>query len=191
MRLFCSSSWKTTILVYCTAFFCNCGYTAGMEHEAIEDQEKEERGEGTRVRLDELDAYASALLERLSELPTDGKATLLALSGDLGSGKTTLTQALARALGVVDPVLSPTYVLMRSYPLAHARWNKLVHIDAYRLDHPEQFAALAPDSFLTDPTVLAIVEWPERVVGTLPTPTFTLKLSADNCPDGERYIEGV
>lgn len=125
------------------------------------------------------------------------RATILALQGDLGSGKTTFVQALCRRLGVEGVVQSPTYVLMKTYPLEgltttfgeRRRFNRLIHIDAYRLENPEQFAALRPEEFLNDPKAFVVVEWPERLLGTLPHPNLTLHFSSEGCGPGERNIE--
>ena len=126
-------------------------------------------------------------------------ATVLALEGDLGAGKTTFVQTLARELGVADVVQSPTYVLMKSYSLqlsgpeatTNKKFTKLVHIDAYRLESPEEFAALRPEEFLADPECLVVVEWPQKLGDKLPVPDMTLTFSADNMTDGERDIAAV
>lgn len=125
------------------------------------------------VSLAELPAFAERLLHTL---PTKQSAVVVALRGELGAGKTTLTQALARALGVEEPVLSPTYVLMRSYALPAGRFATLVHIDAYRFEKPEQWAQLRPQEFLSDPAALVLVEWPERVEGFMPKPDITIDI---------------
>ena len=151
------------------------------------------------VRLEDLGAFARKVLEQLSLTSVrDDKATVVALSGDLGAGKTTFTQALARELGVTDIVQSPTYVLMKNYDISKntlVPFSKLVHIDAYRLDAPEQFAALRPEQFLNDPRALVVVEWPERLAGALPKPDLTIQFSshlpdnpAGDAGEGERYI---
>lgn len=118
------------------------------------------------------------------------RAAIVALRGDLGAGKTTFTQALAQELGITDTVQSPTYVLMKSYPIFFDRFRKLIHIDAYRLDKPEEFAALEPETFLNDPENLVVIEWPERVEGVLPTPDLLLNFTHTDSEE-ERYIEGV
>lgn len=126
-------------------------------------------------------------------------ATVLALDGDLGAGKTTFVQALARELGVREVVQSPTYVLMKSYPLelsgagenANTKFTKLVHIDAYRLESPEEFDALRPQEFLQDPQALVVVEWPQKLAGRLPVPDMTLSFSADDITQDERDIAAV
>lgn len=138
-------------------------------------------------------AELGALAERvLALLPhkTDS-ATLVALRGELGAGKTTFVQALGKRLGIGDTMQSPTYVLMRSYPTAHTRLTKLVHIDAYRLDKPEEFVALQPDKFLRDPHTLVLLEWPERVEGMLPPADITIRFSSQDAGEEERYIEVV
>ncbi len=108
--------------------------------------------------VDGWDAVAARILEILR--PGD----VLLLSGPLGAGKTTFTQALARALGGVLRPRSPTFALVRAYPVkGPRRITRLVHIDAYRLETPEEAHALGlEDELLTPGTVLAI-EWPEKI----------------------------
>lgn len=139
-----------------------------------------------KIPLSELSALAEKTLTRL---PVHlNRAALIALTGELGAGKTTFVQALARALGVTETVQSPTYVLMKSYPISYKQFTTLVHIDAYRLEKPEEFSALKSDTFLNDPHNLVCIEWPERVTGKLPAPDLTIQFSADGAEAGERYI---
>ncbi len=150
--------------------------------------------------LSDLGSVAREVRARLPE--EKGSAVLVALVGDLGAGKTTFTQALARELGVVATVQSPTYVLMKSYQLPQgdalatglskaSPFEKLIHIDAYRLESPDQFKALRPEEFLSDPNALIVVEWPERAGGFLPEPDLTVTFSADGAGAEERYIEVI
>jgi tRNA threonylcarbamoyladenosine biosynthesis protein TsaE len=101
---------------------------------------------------------------RLAPLLTPGD--VLALVGDLGSGKTTFTQGLARALGVTSPVTSPTFVLINRY--RGAGGISLHHADCYRLNHAraEMLDAGLADLFSGDDIVL--VEWADRLAGLLP-----------------------
>jgi tRNA threonylcarbamoyladenosine biosynthesis protein TsaE len=150
----------------------------------------------TRVPLSELPEYARNVRASLKLLPKLGRAAVVALTGELGAGKTTFVQALARDMGVELPVQSPTYVLMKKYPLsgerlpsgAKRRFNTLVHIDAYRLEKPEEFAALRPEEFLNDPGSLVLVEWPQKLGRLLPKPDLTV-LFSEGESDSERYIE--
>ena len=95
-------------------------------------------------------------------------ATVVALSGDLGAGKTTLTKEIARLLRIKSTVISPTFVLLKSYPIKHANWNMFHHIDAYRLEDPKDILKLGWEELLQNPKNLLFVEWPERIEKLLP-----------------------
>ncbi len=136
--------------------------------------------------------------EVLKKLIVKNTATIVALRGDLGAGKTTFTQVLARELGISEIIQSPTYVLMKKYQTANSKFQTLIHIDAYRLEKPEEFAALKPEQFLSDPKTLVVVEWPERIDSALPKADLTINFSSDlpagevgGVKEGERYIEVV
>ena len=139
-----------------------------------------------KVALQDIQSAARKVIRQLSH-KTDG-ATLIVLSGDLGAGKTTFVQALAHELGITDAVQRPTYVLMKSYPISYKELTRLVHIDAYRLNSPHEFAALKPQSFLEDPHALVCLEWPEKAAGMLPKPDIILRFSSEGASEGERYI---
>jgi tRNA threonylcarbamoyladenosine biosynthesis protein TsaE len=102
-------------------------------------------------------------------LPPD---TTLALHGDLGAGKTTFVQGLARGFGVLEHVTSPTFNI---YSVHRGTGTTLVHLDAYRLQGSAQMEALLLDDFLTTPWCLAI-EWPENVSDWLPARALHLYL---------------
>lgn len=93
----------------------------------------------------------------------NGETVVVGLSGHLGAGKTTFTQALAKKLGVDETVTSPTFVIMKPYETKHPRWKKLYHVDAYRLEKPEELEALRFESLQGDAANLIVVEWPENV----------------------------
>ena len=126
--------------------------------------------------------------EVLAKFPNKNTATVLALVGELGAGKTTFVQVLAKELGVVETVQSPTYVLMKKYQIPNFKFQTLIHVDAYRLEKPEEFTALNPEEFLKDPSNLVCIEWPERVEGALPKPDMVIKFSSEAANEGERYI---
>lgn len=89
---------------------------------------------------------------------------LITLQGDLGAGKTTLVQGMAQGWGSLDAVSSPTFILVNEY--RRPEDGKLFHMDAYRLESGVEAAELDLDAMLADGAL--IVEWPERVVSTLP-----------------------
>lgn len=103
-------------------------------------------------------------------------ATIIALSGDLGAGKTTFSQGAARALGVEEQVTSPTFVLQKIYLLNNQSFDRLVHMDAYRLERPEQLNALGWNEITSDPKTLVLLEWPEHVSGGLPENAHIISL---------------
>lgn len=84
------------------------------------------------------------------------KAFILALEGDLGSGKTTFTQGFAKGLGIKEKVLSPTFVLMKRYK---KQKGNLYHIDCYRVKDVE---GLNFDEIIKDPNNIVVIEWAEN-----------------------------
>ncbi len=112
----------------------------------------------------EMEKEAASLVNELE--PEATHATLITLSGELGAGKTTFTQFLAKALGVDDTVNSPTFVIERIYDIpenAAARYARLVHIDAYRLQNDSELTALGFEEIMSHPKNLIMLEWPENV----------------------------
>jgi len=89
---------------------------------------------------------------------------LVALVGDLGSGKTTLVQGIAAGWGSLDPVSSPTFVIVNVY--RHTDGLRLFHLDAYRLNSSKEALELDLESMLDEGPM--IVEWAERVQSVLP-----------------------
>ena len=121
--------------------------------------------------LEELQSLAQEFIEGLS--PRAGKtsrtsAAVVALYGDLGAGKTAFVKAAAKALGVAEVVTSPTFVLEKIYPLEGRAFKRLIHIDAYRLENPEELAALRFEEIAADPANLVFIEWAERAQKLLP-----------------------
>lgn len=94
---------------------------------------------------------------------------VITLTGDLGGGKTTFIQALAKELGVKKRVTSPTFVLMKVYDLKNKKnINKLCHIDAYRIKSPDDLLAIGAEEYLKDKDCLTLIEWGEKVESILP-----------------------
>lgn len=130
----------------------------------------------TLASLEALQQEASAFAARL--VPTHEGATLVTLSGDLGAGKTSFVQGLARALGVAEHVTSPTFVLEKIYELPEGQiFKRLVHIDAYRLEGKDALYPLGFGEIMKDPTNLVVLEWPERVREALPAPAYAITFS--------------
>lgn len=106
-------------------------------------------------------------------------ARIIALSGDLGAGKTTFVQAAARELGVEEQVSSPTFVIEKIYRLDNPSaggFERLIHIDAYRLTGAHELEVLGWHEISVDPANLIYIEWPENAAGVLPVDTEHIKL---------------
>ncbi len=91
------------------------------------------------------------------------KAMVISLSGELGAGKTTLTQEIAGLLGIKEKVVSPTFVIMKRYETTSQDFKYLIHIDAYRLDSSQELLALGWKELMENEENLVVLEWPERV----------------------------
>ncbi len=102
------------------------------------------------------------LAEKLAREIVGGQ--ILALSGPVGAGKTTFAKLFAAALGIEKPVLSPTYTLLQPYTLPKPMRGikNFIHIDAYRLESPEELTAIGFADFLNDPETVILIEWAEN-----------------------------
>jgi tRNA threonylcarbamoyladenosine biosynthesis protein TsaE len=98
---------------------------------------------------------------------------LVFLSGELGTGKTTLAAAVLHSLGVEENVRSPSYALIETY---RAAGGEAVHIDLYRLHGADELQQLGLRDYLNGHTLL-LVEWPERAGGALPAPDLHVRLT--------------
>jgi tRNA threonylcarbamoyladenosine biosynthesis protein TsaE len=127
---------------------------------------------------------------RLGELAQSGDVFLL--TGNLGTGKTCLTQGIAWGLGVKEYAFSPSFVIIREY---HGRLP-LYHIDFYRLDRIEEIVDLGLDEYLYGKGV-CVVEWAEKGIAVLPKEHLLINLSYISDtersislePKGHRYAE--
>jgi tRNA threonylcarbamoyladenosine biosynthesis protein TsaE len=113
---------------------------------------------------------------------------VLALYGDLGSGKTTFMQGLARGLGITKNIISPTFIIMRSYEIgtgnkaidseAQARRGQgtknLYHLDLYRIENVDQASDLGLNELMGDPENIVAIEWPDKIENLLPEKRINL-----------------
>lgn len=106
----------------------------------------------------------------LSELSVGKRAIILALYGELGSGKTAFTKSLARVLGIKEEVNSPTFVIEKFYKVKNKEsdFKKLIHIDSYRLKKGEDLLRLGFNQELKNKENLIVIEWADIVESVLP-----------------------
>lgn len=90
---------------------------------------------------------------------------LICLQGELGTGKTTLVQGIAQGWGALDPVSSPTFVLVNVY--FRPDQSQLTHVDAFRIESLGEAEELDVDNFLARGPL--VIEWPERIEPVLPS----------------------
>ena len=115
----------------------------------------------------ELEAWGAAFARTLRA------PAVVGISGELGTGKTTLVRAIARALGVRASVTSPTFALVHRYD---GDGVAVYHVDAYRLKSPAEAGDLGFDEMLRDAQAVVLVEWPERLGAAAPPLTHRIAL---------------
>jgi tRNA threonylcarbamoyladenosine biosynthesis protein TsaE len=103
---------------------------------------------------------------------------VVGLSGELGTGKTTLVQAICRGLGAQARATSPTYALVHHYD---AGQTPVYHVDCYRLRHPDEARDLGFDDMMREQAII-LIEWPERAGPWAPPLDRHFQLSYDDDP---------
>ncbi|MFC1651836.1 tRNA (adenosine(37)-N6)-threonylcarbamoyltransferase complex ATPase subunit type 1 TsaE [Patescibacteria group bacterium] len=121
------------------------------------------------VSLKELEKFAFDFAKSLEG------GEVIALYGDLGSGKTTFTQFLAKALGVKKRVPSPTFIVMREYSDLNLKNVALHHYDFYRLDNLDEIQDLGVEEDFKDSKTICVIEWAEKVQDLLPEERFEIR----------------
>lgn len=113
---------------------------------------------------------AKSLLETCTLHLNKKNSLVIALHGNLGSGKTSLTQHIAKLLGITESIQSPTFVIQKNYSLSEQSpvFQNLIHIDAYRIEDEKEMDQLNFSETLSYPNSLIIIEWPEQIEGYIP-----------------------
>ncbi|MBI4089617.1 MAG: tRNA (adenosine(37)-N6)-threonylcarbamoyltransferase complex ATPase subunit type 1 TsaE [Candidatus Levybacteria bacterium] len=100
------------------------------------------------------------------------KNRVIALYGDLGSGKTTFVQGLAKGLGIKKRIISPTFIIVRKYELRiknhESRIINFYHIDLYRIENEKDVESLGIEEILNDSQNIVAIEWAEKIKKLLP-----------------------
>ena len=110
----------------------------------------------------------------------------IVLIGDLGTGKTTFTKGFARQMGIKDHVTSPTFKLISEY---QGEKYKLNHIDAYRMNGPEDFLNIGGEEYLLSKNSITIIEWGDLLNDILPSKTIRVNFTRIKSPKESRKIE--
>lgn len=117
-----------------------------------------------------------ALAEKFSQTLTGGE--IIALIGNLGAGKTVFTKGLAKGLGVIQKITSPTFVLMKVYKINNSK-NKIktfIHIDAYRITSWNDLIAIGVEEYLGRSDTVTVIEWADKIKTLLPPDTKVIEI---------------
>ena len=93
---------------------------------------------------------------------------VISLLGDLGGGKTTFTQGLAAELGVKEAITSPTFTIMKKYPVEHNTIENLFHLDLYRLGDAQELVDIGFMDIASDPHNVVVIEWANKAKEIIP-----------------------
>lgn len=114
-------------------------------------------------------------------------ALVIGLKGDLGAGKTFFVQAIAKHLKMKNKINSPTFVLMKKYPISLDDYKFLFHFDAYRLKNEKELLPLGWKEIIKNRGHLVFIEWPERVSKIIPKNSKLVLIS--HSKNGKRKFE--
>jgi len=125
---------------------------------------------------------AHQVLQKLNARARTEAATVLALSGDLGAGKTTFVQMLGTLLRVREDITSPTFVIMKIYQLdaqTDSPFTELIHIDAYRIEVLDEMRVIGFSELLQKGNTLICIEWAEKIKELLPADTLCMHIAIE------------
>lgn len=102
---------------------------------------------------------------------------ILALIGELGGGKTTFLKGLALGLGIKDKILSPTFIIIKKFPLGDEKFKNFYHIDCYRINQEKELLVLDFKKILSNPRNIIAIEWANKIKNYLPKQSIQIKFS--------------
>ncbi len=137
----------------------------------------------------ETQQVAQDLAVHILQQGPQAQAVVLALSGDLGAGKTTFTQGFAQGLGITEKVLSPTFVVMKKFRVPSSEFRWFYHIDCYRMENEADMKELGLQEIFQNPENIVLVEWPERIKNILPLDVVRIAFTHGSQDEREIVIQ--
>lgn len=116
----------------------------------------------TTKSFNETQAFGQKLARKLEP------GMVICLYGDLGAGKTVLTQGIAQGLGMTQDLVSPTFIIIREYHIKHRIIKRLYHLDLYRIDSEEEVEKIGILEIFKDKEAVVVIEWAEKLGKFLP-----------------------
>ncbi|SRR5258708_5414536 len=139
------------------------------------------------INMKDTEAIAREFAAGLYRIKPKKGALVVGLSGDLGAGKTAFTALLGRELGIKSKINSPTFVIMKKYPLAGKNHKFLFHLDAYRLKNERELLHIGWEEIISNPEHLVFIEWPENVSKAMPKNSHYIRI--DHTKEGHRKFK--
>jgi tRNA threonylcarbamoyladenosine biosynthesis protein TsaE len=118
---------------------------------------------------------AKEILKKSTSQNKNNGAFIIALSGDLGSGKTTFVQGFANGLQIKKNIISATFLIIKNYRLKNKTFKKFYHLDCYRLKKIKELNILGFKEIITDPRNIVLIEWANKIKKWLPKNTYWIK----------------
>src|SRR5258708_2849346 len=150
------------------------------------------------INMKDTEAITREFAAGLYRIKPKKGALVVGLSGELGAGKTAFTSLLGRALGVKRKINSPTFVIMKKYPVPEqVRYGAgplkklphkfFIHIDAYRLKNERELLHIGWEEIISNPEHLVFIEWPENVAKAMPKNSHYIRI--DHTKEGHRKFK--
>jgi len=119
------------------------------------------------------------LAKQILKIKARKEALVIGLEGDLGSGKTTFLQGLAKEIGIKEKILSPTFVIIKKYKIKNTKlkFKKFFHIDCYRIKKSKEILELRVKEIISDCQNIVAVEWADKIKGILPKSAIIIEFT--------------
>ena len=125
--------------------------------------------------FEETQKTAGDLAKKILESKPNGQAFVIALKGDLGTGKTSFAQGFAKKLGVKEKITSPTFNIYKKYKLQTKNYKLFYHFDCYRIEKPKEILDLNFENIIFDSKNIVVIEWAEKIKKIIPKNTLWIE----------------